>query len=101
MTASTDPPLPATQEERLTQWTGKISARELQPPHYPVRGTVVIYRNNLEVKRVPTDTEFTWQFARDIIINKEWYIQDDRVVVQAPYARPFFLLSGETNRYLL
>jgi hypothetical protein len=98
MTASTDPPLPATQEERArTQWTGKISARELQPPHYPVRGTVVISRNNLEVKRVPTDTEFSWTFTRGIIIDKKQHLQDDRVTVHAPYARPFVLLSGETN----
>jgi len=96
MTASMDPPR-ATQEERLSPWTGKISASELQPPHYPVRGTVVIYRNNVEVKRVPTDTEFSWTFAQDIIIDKEPYIRDDRVVVQAPYARPFVLLSGGTD----
>ena len=97
MTASTDPPLPATQEGRLRQWTGKISARELQPPHYPVHGTVVIYRNNVEVKRVPTDTEFSWTFAQRIIVDKKPYIRDDRVVVQAPYARPFVLLPGGTD----
>jgi hypothetical protein len=98
MTASMEPPL-GKGEDRLNQWTGKISARELQPPHYPVRGTVVIYRNNLEVKRVPTDTEFSWTFARRIIIDKEPYLQDDRVVVQAPYARPFVLLGGGTNPF--
>jgi hypothetical protein len=34
---------------------------------------------------------------RRIIIDKKPYIRDDRVEVRAPYARPFVLLSGETN----
>ncbi len=45
----------------------------------------MISRNNLEVKRVPTDTEFSWTFARRTIVdNKEPYLHDDRVVVHAP-----------------
>ena len=59
----------------------------------------MIYRNDLEVKRVPTDTEFSWTFAQRIIIDKEPYIRDDRVVVQAPYARPIVLLPGGTDPF--
>jgi len=98
ITASMEPPL-GEGTDRQDQWTGKISAKELQPPHYPVRGMVVIYRNNLEVKRVPTDTEFSWTFAQRIIIDKEPYIRDDRVVVQAPYASPFVLQAGGTRPF--
>jgi hypothetical protein len=100
MTASMDPPL-GTPEERLTQWTGKISARELQSPHLPVHGTIDISRDGRVVKRVPTDAEFSWTFARTIIINRERWIQDDRVTVQAPYAKPFVLLSGVKSAYPL
>jgi hypothetical protein len=84
MTASMEPPRD-TPEERLTQWTGKILARETQPPYYPVRGTVVISRGGVERKRVSTDTEFSWTFARTITVDKELCIQDDRVTVHAAH----------------
>jgi hypothetical protein len=103
MTASMNPPL-GTPEERLTQWTGKISARELQSPHLPVHGTIDISRDGRVVKRVPTDAEFSWTFARITMIDREreiQWIQDDRVTVQAPYAKPFVLLSGVKTAYPL
>jgi lysophospholipase L1-like esterase len=103
MTASMNPPL-GTPEERLTQWTGKISARELQSPHLPVHGTIDISRDGRVVKRVPTDAEFSWTFARITMIDREreiQWIQDDRVTVQEPYAKPFVLLNGVKTAYPL
>jgi hypothetical protein len=96
MTASMAPPCD-TPEDRLVRWTGKILAKELQPPQFPVRGTVVITRDGVERTRVPTDTKFSWTFARRIIVGADPYIQDDRVTVYAPYANPFVLLPGDTH----
>ena len=31
-----------------------------------------------------TDTEFSWTFAQTIELDKEWWIQYDRVTVHAP-----------------
>jgi lysophospholipase L1-like esterase len=97
ITASMEPPRD-TPYERLSPWTGKIIATEVQPPHYPVSGTVVITRGDGQERRVPTNTEFSVTgFARTVIIDRQRYIQDDRVTVYAPYAKPFVLLTGGTH----
>jgi lysophospholipase L1-like esterase len=97
MTASMDPPRD-TPQERLGLWTGKIIARELQPPHYPVRGRVEIINPDGTRRWVQTDAEFSvGSWARGVIIDKEPYIQDDRVNVYAPYTRTFGLLTGGTH----